>query len=49
MTEATNYPIRILCRVMKVGQSAFYAWQTRLSKLITAQELELYRQTKVLF
>ncbi|MFT6284789.1 MAG: putative transposase [Arenicella sp.] len=37
------------CRVMKVVQSAFYAWQARLSKLVTAQELELYSQPKVLF
>jgi putative transposase len=34
---------------MKVVQSAFYAWQARLSKLVTAQELELYSQPKVLF
>ena len=34
---------------MKVGKSAFYAWQTRPGKLITAQELDLDRQAKVLF
>jgi putative transposase len=33
---------------MKVGKSAFYAWTTRPGKLITAQELSLYRRAKVL-
>lgn len=34
---------------MKVSKSAFYAWGTRPGKLITAEELALYRQAKVLF
>jgi len=38
-SQAANYPVHILCRVMKVGKYAFYAWQTRPGKLITVQEL----------
>lgn len=41
--------MRILCRVMKVSKSAFYAWCARPGKLITADELSLYRQAKELF
>ncbi len=26
--QAMNYPVRILCRVMKLGKSAFYTWHT---------------------
>jgi putative transposase len=47
--EAANYPVRILCRVMKVGKSAFYACKMRPGQLISAQELELHRQAKSLF
>lgn len=35
--------------MMKVGKSAFYAWKARPTPLITAQELQIYRRTKVLF
>mgnify|MGYP001948098905 CR=1 FL=1 len=34
---------------MKVGKSAFYAWKARPVKLISAEELHLYRRAKVLF
>jgi putative transposase len=34
---------------MKLSKSAFYAWKARPAKLITAQELQLYRRTKELF
>tara|TARA_R110000787_G_C13354578_1_gene439433 strand:+ start:354 stop:842 length:489 start_codon:yes stop_codon:yes gene_type:complete len=47
--NAQDYPVRILCRVMKVSKSAFYAWKARPTRLITAQELHLYRRTKALF
>jgi putative transposase len=46
---ATRYPVRILCRVMRVSKSAFYAWKARPALLITAQELRMYRRTKELF
>ena len=41
--------MRLLCRVMKLSKSAFYAWKARPAQLITAQELQLYRRTKELF
>jgi putative transposase len=48
-SEARSYPVRLLCRVMKVSKSAFYAWKARPGHLITAQELQIYRRTKALF
>ena len=44
-----DYPVRILCRVMKVSKSAFYAWKARPVRIITAGELQLYRRAKALF
>lgn len=44
-----HYPVRILCRVMRVSRSAFYAWKARPAAIITAEELHLYRRAKVLF
>ncbi len=38
-----------LCLIMKVSPSAYYAWRKRPATLITADELHLYRRTKVLF
>ncbi len=34
---------------MRVSRSAYYAWLSRPAKLITADELRLYRQAKALF
>ena len=34
---------------MRVSSSAYYAWKKRPAKLITAQELHLYRRAKALF
>lgn len=34
---------------MNVGKSAFYAWKARPAKVITAEELHLYRRAKALF
>jgi len=47
--HAQDYPVRLLCRVMKASKSAFYAWKARPVQLITAQELHMYRRTKALF
>lgn len=44
-----NYPVRLLCRVMKVSHSAYYAWCKRPVKVISADELHLYRRMKDLF
>ena len=34
---------------MKVSSSAYYSWKKRPAKLLTVQELELYRRAKALF
>jgi len=47
--NAQDYPVRVICRVMKVGKSAFYAWKARPAQLITASELHMYRRSKELF
>jgi len=47
--HAQSYPVRLLCRVMKVGKSAFYAWKARPAPLIMAHDLHMYRRVKVLF
>ena len=44
-----TYPVRLLCRVMKVSRSAYYAWCKRLAKVISTDELHLYRRMKELF
>lgn len=47
--HSQSYSVQLLCRVMKLSKSAFYAWKARSAQLITAQELQLYRRTKELF
>ena len=47
--QSYAYPVKLLCRVMKASRSAYYAWKQRPAKLITAQELQLYRRAKALF
>lgn len=44
-----DYPARILCRVMGVGKSSFYAWKAKPAAIISAEELHLYRRAKALF
>ncbi len=44
-----TYPVRLLCRVMQVSHSAYYAWCQRPAKVISADELHLYRRMKELF
>lgn len=39
----------MLCSVMGVSRSAYYAWRNRPAKIITADELCLYRRLKELF
>nr|WP_230382617.1 IS3 family transposase [Piscirickettsia salmonis] len=43
------YPINLTCKVMKVSRSAFYAWDKRPAKVISIEELQLYRRCKELF
>lgn len=41
--------MRVLCRVMLVSKSAFYAWKVRPPILVTAVDLHLHRRAKELF
>lgn len=41
--------MRLLCKVMGVSKSAFYAWRVRPPTLINAFDLHLYRRAKELF
>ncbi|MEW6996037.1 IS3 family transposase [Colwelliaceae bacterium MEBiC 14330] len=43
------FPVVKLCKVMKVSRSAYYAWLKRPAKIITAEQLNLYRKAKQLF
>ena len=38
-----------LCELMKVSRSAYYAWLTRPAKIITTEQLNLYRRAKAIF
>ncbi len=44
-----HYPIVVICRVMQVSTSAYYDWNKRPGKLISADVLHLYRRMKALF
>jgi putative transposase len=44
-----NYAVRIMCHVMGVGPSAYYAWVKRPGQLISADTLHLHRRAKTLF
>lgn len=44
-----HYPVTVLCWVMQVGPSAYYAWKKRPAKLISAETLHLHRRMKALF
>ena len=47
--QSEGYPVIRLCRAMQVSTSAYYEWRKRPAKLITADELHLYRRAKALF
>ena len=44
-----QYPVTVLCRVMQVSASAYYAWKKRPGQLISADVLHLHRRMKMLF
>ncbi|MBT4450580.1 MAG: IS3 family transposase [Gammaproteobacteria bacterium] len=47
--ESVHFPVTILCRVMQVSTSAYYAWKKRPGLLISADVLHLHRRMKALF
>lgn len=46
---ALNYPVVDLCSALRVSTGAYYHWRRKPTKLISEQELSLYRETKRLF
>ena len=40
--ESVYFPVTVLCRVMQVGTSAYYAWKVCPTELISAGTLHLY-------
>ncbi|MFQ3243959.1 MAG: putative transposase [Arenicella sp.] len=48
-SESTDYPVTMLCRVMRVCRSSYYNWLKRPSKRISAESLHLHRRMKELF
>jgi len=49
INQQEGIPVRLLCKTMNVSSSAYYAWLKRPPKIITAEELHLYRRAKQLF
>jgi len=47
--QADRCAVVVLCRVMRVSTSAYYAWRQRPAQLISADTLQLYRRAKELF
>jgi transposase InsO family protein len=47
--ERICYPVRLLCRVMEVSQSAYYDWRHQQSASEKAEEIELAKQVKECF
>ncbi len=46
---SSQFPVLKLCKLMKISRSAYYAWLKRPAKLITAEQLSLYRRAKAIF
>ena len=47
--QAGDYPVKLLCRLLKVQRSGFYDWQSQPAKVIAPDELALRRRMKELF
>jgi putative transposase len=46
---ALNYSVVDLCSALRVSTGAYYHWRRKPAKLISSQELSLYREAKRLF
>lgn len=46
---AADYPVRLMCRVLQVNKSAYYAWKQRGAKVISADTFALCARMKALF
>jgi putative transposase len=48
-SQEEGYPTTMLCKTMQVSPSAYYDWKQRPARLISPEELNLYRRAKWLF
>ncbi|WP_284244617.1 IS3 family transposase [Thalassotalea insulae] len=46
---SSAFPVVKLCQIMNISRSAYYAWLKRPAKIITAEQLNLYRKAKYFF
>ncbi|WP_284242712.1 IS3 family transposase [Thalassotalea insulae] len=46
---SSAFPVVKLCQIMNINRSAYYAWLKRPAKIITAEQLNLYRKAKYFF
>ncbi len=44
-----GYPVKLVCKTMKISRSSYYDWLVRPATIISENELKLYRRTKQLF
>ncbi|MGB5670730.1 MAG: IS3 family transposase [Sedimenticolaceae bacterium] len=47
--QQVDYPVTMLCRVMQVGKSAYYAWRSRGGQVIDSETWHLCHRMKTLF
>jgi len=47
--QAGRYPVNLLCRLLGLPRSAYYAWRDQPGRVIPPQELALRRRMKALF
>ncbi|MEL0630924.1 IS3 family transposase, partial [Psychromonas aquatilis] len=45
----SKYPVKLLCNALQVSRSAFYDWLERPAKIISEEELNMYRTARQLF
>ena len=45
--EKAHYPVRILCRCLRVSRSGFYAWRRRRPSLRSAQDVRLLHRLRL--
>ena len=48
-TEKAHYPVALLCRVLQVSRSGFYAWQQRPAARRTLQDQSLGLEIAAIF
>jgi hypothetical protein len=47
--EKARYPLGLLCRVMRVSQSAYHAYQSGKSYVVSAEPAALSERVKAIF